>query len=130
MKILKYAIIVSILFFLPVSSFSSLLEYLRISLIAGDAQIKTDDTEDWVPASINTPLREGDRLWVPEEGKVEIQLRDGSLLRLDESTALEIITVDKDSCQFYLNEGRTYANFKEYRGSALQIDTPASSVQA
>jgi hypothetical protein len=52
------------------------------------------------------------------------------LLRLDRESALEILTVEKSSSQFYLTEGRTYAIFTGSRGGLLQIDTPLSSVRA
>ena len=129
MKIVKFLAFPLILFFIPVYSFSSSLEFLHISLIAGDVQIRTEDTEEWVPASINMPLREGDRIWVPEGGKAELQLRDGTYLRLDQRSALEILTLDKDSSQFYLDEGHAYANSGGQRDSVLQMDTPVSSIR-
>jgi hypothetical protein len=76
------------------------------------------------------PLVEGDRIWVPEGGRTEIQLRDGTFLRLDENSALEILTIESESFQFYLTEGRTYINFKGLKGSLLQMDTPLSSIRA
>jgi hypothetical protein len=103
---------------------------LRISLLDGDVQIKTEETGDWVPASINMPLRDGDQLWVPEGGRSELQSRDGSFLRLDEKTALDILRVDQEGFQFYLAEGRAFANFGGLKGSLLQVDTSASSVRA
>ncbi|MFB3884404.1 MAG: DUF6600 domain-containing protein [Thermodesulfobacteriota bacterium] len=130
MKAFKLFIIISALFLLPAHSYSQDLGELRVSLISGDVQIRTEDTEDWVPASINMPLREGDRIWIPQEGKLELQLRDGTYLRLDEESALEIITLDKDSLQFYLNEGHLYANFRGQTDSILQIDTSISSIRA
>jgi hypothetical protein len=75
------------------------------------------------------PLVDGDRIWIPEGGRTELQLRDGTFLRLDENSALEILTVEKDSFQFYLTEGRSYANFRGLRGSLLQVDTPDSSIR-
>ena len=96
---------------------------MRISLIDGDVQIKTEDTEEWVPASINMPLTDGDRIWVPEGSRTELQIKDGTSLRLDEKSALDILTLEKDSFQFYLNEGHLYANFRGLKGSLLQIDT-------
>jgi hypothetical protein len=129
MKIVKIFAFLFILFLLPTYSFSSSLEFLQISLIAGDVQIRTEDTEEWVPASINMPLRDGDRIWVPEGGKLELRLRDGTYLRLDERSALEVLTLDKDSFQFYLTEGHAYANFSGQGGSFLQMDTPVSSVR-
>ena len=130
MKTFKVIMLISSLLLLPVFSHSQTLGDMRISLIDGDVQIRTEDTGDWVPASINMPLRDGDRIWVPEGGKTELQLKDGTSLRLDEKSALEILTLDKDSLQFYLTEGHAYANFKGRKGSLLQMDTPISSVRA
>ena len=129
MKIFKWAIIIS-LFLLPTLTYSSTLGSSRISLIEGDVQVQTEDIREWVPASINMPLVEGDRIWVPEGGRTEVQLRDGTFLRLDENSAFEILTVEKDSFQFYLTEGRAYINFKGLKGSFLQMDTPVSSIRA
>jgi hypothetical protein len=102
---------------------------MRFSFIRGDVQVRTEDTEDWVPASINMPIREGDRIWVPEEGLAELQTKDGSYLRLAERSSLEILTLDEDSYQTYLTEGRLYANFRGGKDSLLQVDTPSSSVR-
>jgi hypothetical protein len=129
MKMVKFFVFLFILFFIPPYSFSSSLEFMQISLMDGDVQIRTEDTEEWVPASINMPLRDGDRIWVPDGGKLELRLRDGTYLRLDERSALEVLTLNQDSFQFYLTEGHVYANFKGQRGSFLQMDTPISSVR-
>ncbi len=129
MKTLKWAIIIGILL-LPAISYPSTLGSLRISLVEGDIQVRTENTGEWVPASINMPLADGDRIWVPEGGRTEVQLRDGTFLRLDENSALEILRIENDSFQFYLSEGRSYANFSGLRGSLLQIDTLVSSVRA
>jgi hypothetical protein len=129
MKILKYVILAFLILSFPAYSSGSTLGSLRISLIEGDVQVKPEDTGEWVPASINMPLTEGDQLWVPEGGRTELQLRDGSFLRLDENSALEILTVEKDSFQFYLTEGRSYANFRGLKETVLQIDTPDSSIR-
>jgi hypothetical protein len=130
MKIYKLIFIALILFLLPVYAYSSNPGSLRISLIQGDVQVKTEDTSEWVPASINMPLRDGDRLWVPESGRSELQLRDGTYMRLDENSSLEILTIGDDSFQFYLTTGHAYANFRGQRDSLLQMDTPVSSIRA
>lgn len=130
MKTLRWIAIAASFIFLPALSYPAPFGYLRISLIEGDVQILTEDTGDWVPASLNMPLNDGDRIWVPEGGRTELQLRDGTALRLDEKTSLDVLTLEKDSYQFYLPEGRIYANFKGARGVLLQIDTPMSSIRA
>ncbi len=130
MKNFKFIFLISILLLFPAYSYPAALGFLRISLIDGDVQIKTEDTEEWVPASINMPLKDGDRIWVPEGGRTELQIGDGTSLRLDQKSALDILTIEKDSFQFYLTEGYVYANFRGLRDSLLQIDTPLSSVRS
>jgi hypothetical protein len=130
MRTLKVFFLIPMFFLIPALCYSSNLEYMRTSLLDGDVQIKTQDSDDWVPASINMPLEEGDQLWVPEGGRAELEFRDGTQLRLGQESALEILNLDRDSFQFYLTEGRAYANFKGSRDSLLQIDTPQSSVRA
>lgn len=103
---------------------------IRINLLDGDVQVKTEETDDWVPASINMPLQDGDRLWVPEGGRTELALRDGSFVRLDEKTAFDILRVDRDSFQFYLAEGRAFIHFRGRQDSTLQVDTAISSSRA
>ncbi len=116
-------------FFFPALAFSSSLDLLRISLLEGDVQIRTEETDEWVPASINMPLKEGDRIWVPEDGRIELQLKEGSFLRLDEQSALEILTLEKDSFQFYLTEGRAYINYRGLKNKVLQIETSLASIR-
>jgi hypothetical protein len=130
MKRLMMIFLIGLILLPPLSAGASDLGGIRFSFIRGDVQVRTEDTGDWVPASINMPLREGDRIWVPEEGIAEIQTKDGSYLRLADKSALEILTLDRDSYQTYLTEGRLYANFGGGRDSLLQIDTSTSSVRA
>lgn len=130
MKTTKLFILILALCLFPSLSQASTLGTMRISLIDGDVQIRTEETEEWVAASINMPLREGDRIWVPEGGRTELQIHDGTYVRLDEKSALEILRLDRSSFQFYLNEGRLYANFRGLRDNLLQIDTPVSSLRA
>ncbi len=128
MKIYKLIFTTLILFLLPAYSYP-LTVSLHTSLIKGNVQLKPEDTSVWVPASINMPVLMGDELWVPESGTVELQLSDGTFVRLNENSSLQILTIDKGSSQFYLTTGHAYVNFRG-RDSILQIDTPVSSVRA
>ena len=130
MKILKTVMLVVVLLLVPAYAFSANLGYMRISLIEGDVQIKTPDAGDWGYASINTPLAEGDQVWVPQGGRVELQLNSGTYIRLDENSALQILSMDKDSSQFYLSQGYAYIYYDAPRGSVIQVDTPDASTRA
>ncbi|GFE57727.1 FecR family protein [Geobacter sp. AOG1] len=127
MKILRLLIVC--LSLLPGAAFAADLGQARISLIKGDVQIYTSDTQDWVAASINMPLQEGDRLWVPEGARTEIQLQGGVYIRLGSSTAFDLLQFQEEAYQFYLNGGHAYVNNRKGGIDQIQIDTPLSSVR-
>jgi hypothetical protein len=141
MKVWKAVSIGLVLFLLPVYVFSlppaakspppplSTVGNLHLSLLEGDVQIKTVDTGEWVAASINLPLKEEDELWVPEAGRMEIQILPTTFVRLDQYSSLAIMSVAKDSEQLYLTQGLAYINFNPGRDGMIQIDTPISSIQ-
>ncbi len=114
---------------LPVYAGAAGLGELRLSLVDGDVQIRTEDTDEWFPAGINMPLRDGDQIWVPEGARTEIQARNGTAIRLEGNSSLDIVTVDNDSLQCYLGLGQAYLNFRARRDSVIQLDTPVSSVR-
>ena len=115
---------------LPVYAQALDLGSVRISFLQGDVQMRTTETGDWVPAAVNTPLDEGDELWVPEGGRMEFQLNTGTSIRLDQNSALQILTLDRTSSQFYLSEGHMYVDYNAPRGNVIQFDTPVSSLRS
>ena len=130
MKILNAVMLVVVLFFVPAYAFSANLGYIRISFIEGDVQILTPGADDWGIASINSPVGEGDQVWAPEGGRVELQLNSGSYIRLEQNSALQILSMDRDSSQFYLSQGYAYIYYGAPGGSVIQVDTPDASSRA
>ena len=129
MRSTKYLMILVFLLF-PLAVHASDMGLLRMSLIEGDVQVLIKDTTDWTDATINIPLNEGDRLWVPDGGKAELQIRGGVFVRGDGNTALDILSADQASAQFYLDRGHTYINNRRGGIKTVQIDTPLSSVRS
>lgn len=129
-KTFRFIFFGAILFLLPAYSYSSPPGDLYINFMEGDVQIKSPDTDDWIPVSINMPLMEGDAVWVPHGGTVGIHLRGGTYIRLNEQSSLEILRIEKDSFQLYLSTGHAYVNFSGRRGNLIQMDTPVTSVRA
>jgi hypothetical protein len=103
---------------------------MRVSLIEGDVQVLIKDSTDWTDATANIPLSEGDRLWVPDGGKAELQIRGGVFVRGDGNTALDILSADQESAQFYLDRGHAYINNRRGGIKTVQFDTPLSSVRS
>jgi len=113
---------------IPAAAFPQNLERARISYMENDVQINTKGTEDWFPATVNTPLQEGDRIWAPPGGRSEVQILGGVAVRLDADTSLDILSLEQDSLQLYVSGGRTYINNRNSGIGHIQIDTPLSSV--
>jgi len=95
----------------------------------GDIQVQSKGATEWFPAAINLPVQAGDRLWAPKEAWAQVETRDGSVIRLDADSSLEILAVGKDSLQMYLSQGQAYLNFKKGMDSLFQLDTPNSSLR-
>jgi len=109
-------------------AFSADLGNARIGFLTGDVQINNQDTQDWVPAAVNTPLRDGDRIWVPEGGRAEAQVLGGVFIRLDAYTSFDILSLDGSPLRFYLNGGRAFVNNQREGAAAVQVDTPLASI--
>jgi len=128
MKISRILMLVLSLAFLPALASADDLGRVRVSLVQGDVQVNSQEGGEWFPVSVNTPLREGDRLWVPPGGRSEIQVQGGVFVRLDEATSFDFLALEDKSLQFYMEEGRAYFNNRQYGLDYIQIDTPLSSI--
>ena len=77
MRSTKYKYLMILVFLLlPLAVSASDMGLMRMSLMEGDVQVLIKDTTDWTDATINIPLNEGDRLWVPD-GDPRRRLRAG-----------------------------------------------------
>jgi len=101
----------------------------RIRLQVGDVYFRTPGDNDWLPVAVNTPLDEGDSVWCPDGSRLEIQLSDGSLVRLDGGSTMEMLAVEDGFTQIHISSGRMYVhtvgNVKE---NSLQIDADDTTV--
>ena len=121
----------AILFLLiPVVAFAADSGLFRLGLVEDGVQVLIRDTTDWTDATVNVPLGEGDRIWVPDGGKAELQIRGGVYVRSDGGTALDILSANGDAVQFYLDRGHIYINNRRGGIRIVQIDTPLMSVRS
>src|SRR5262252_419989 len=78
----------------------------RISLVAGDVSVsRGDDPDSWNAAEVNVPLTLGDRVWTGEEGRIELQVHGGNLVRLPARTDLQLLNLTGGTKQFSLATG-------------------------
>ena len=126
---LRYLLVLGFLL-VPAAVFASDPGLMRLGLSEGGVQVQIQDTTDWTDATVNVPLDEGDRLWVPEGGKAEVQIRGGVFARADGNTALDILSANNDAAQFYLDRGHVYINNRRGGIGTVQADSPLASVRS
>lgn len=113
----------------PSWSLAGVISPARVHQQVGDAYFRTPSDTDWLPVAINTPLDEGDSVWCPDGSRLEIQLNDGSLIRIDGGSTMEMLAVEEGFTQIHLSAGRMYvhtvSNVKE---RSLQIDAEDTTI--
>ncbi len=108
----------------------------RISLIQGQVLIQAKDEGEWTEASVNFPMADGDRIMTERDGRAELQLKNGTYVRVGEISQLDIIALgfDRGKVFTHLNqlEGKIYVNHRPIteEASSLYIDLPYGVVSS
>ncbi len=100
--------------------------YLRYT--EGSVQFLPAGTQRWLPATVNTPLAEGDALKITNPGNAELFVRDGSLLRITRGSQLKVLSIEKSAIQLYMESGRAYVNFRGLKGYPLFLNTSSAQL--
>ena len=103
----------------------------RISLVTGNdvSFSRGDDPENWQPADLNVPMTLGDRVWTGDDGRIELQVHGGSVVRLAGRTDLQALNLTGSMKQFSLSLGT--ASFQVRRladDEVFEVDTPNTAV--
>ena len=96
---------------------------LRVSLLEGDVTYQRPDLERWVDLSINTPILEGDRIWVGRDGRAEFELENGNFARFSVNTIVEVSRLNSAAAELRLSQGVATFDLKSVAGS-LSVSAP------
>ena len=77
----------------------------RISLIAGEVNLRRSGGKDWESARVNYPLVEGDTITTGKGSFVEIQVDSKNFVRVTDSAILLIVTLRDEGVALSLVEG-------------------------
>jgi FecR protein len=97
----------------------------RLSYMAGTVSFQPNGEEtDWVPADLNRALTTGDKVWVEQGGRTEIQTVN-SVVRLNGHTNFSFLGVEGDTTQIQLSLGVITVNLTSLADNeTYEIDTP------
>jgi hypothetical protein len=104
--------------FAPQALADSNARIVRLSYVDGDAQIDRRDGRGFEHAFLNMPLAPGTRVSTGNDGRAEIELEDGSTVRLTPGTLVETQSLDLRSSGgkntlVDLEEGTAYFNIRK-----------------
>lgn len=113
----------------PTFSYAGIVAPVRVRLMSGEVLFRTPEAGEWLPASINTPLDEGDSIWCPQGTRSEVQLSDGTIVRLDGGSQLDLIANEDGFTHLHLANGRLYLRTAQTMSrDSLQIDADDTTV--
>jgi len=96
--------------------------YAHITLVDNEAFIIGRDSDHAVEAVVNYPLVAGDIIFTREKGRCEVQFDNGTIMRLDSDTEVQLthvlsesLTSRKKITTLHLNYGRLYSMSQSYK---------------
>lgn len=101
----------------------------RISLTNGDVSMRRGDSGDWVEASVNSPIVEGDTVASGSGSRAEIQLDYSNLIRLDEESEVQLSNLGERNFRVQLFNGRITYSELDGGEADIDIETPQAAIR-
>ncbi len=96
----------------------------RLNVLQGNVGLLVAQDKQWGQAVLNMPLTSGDKLWVPQDGRVSMQL-GGAEIRLAGDTGFGFLHLGNDTVQAQLTQGSLNLRIRKlFPGQSFEIDTP------
>ena len=96
----------------------------RLGYIAGTVSFSPAGANDWVQATVNRPLTNGDRLWVDQGARAEIQV-GAAMVRMSDGTSVSLSHLDDSLAQLQLTQGTLNVHARRLDpNQVFEIDTP------
>src|SRR5882672_3766191 len=101
----------------------------RLSFVTGAVSFRPGDVDDWVAATVNYPLHDGDHLWTDSDARAEITV-GSTAFRLAPQSAFGFLALDDRVVQVRLSQGSLNVRVRDLRDDeSLEIDSPSGAVQ-
>ena len=96
----------------------------RVSLVSGNADVRTSRETGWADAVLNQPVFTGEALRTDLRARAEIQI-GANTIDMPASTEIEITSLNDQFNQLALSRGRIYLHLRPVGdGETVEIDTP------
>ena len=101
----------------------------RISFIHGDVSTQHEGSNDWVAATLNTPVVSGDHISVGPNARAEIQLDHANILRMDGQSTANVVSLARNQLQIQIGQGLVNYDVMKNNDSGAEIETPNVAIR-
>lgn len=96
----------------------------RLAYVSGAASFSPGGERDWGRAVVNRPMITGDRLWVDDGARAELQL-GAAAIRVGGATSITLLNLDDRIAQVQLSQGVLNIRVRQLQqGSTFEVATP------
>src|SRR5512133_3452123 len=96
----------------------------RLAYVSGAASFSPGGEREWGRAVVNRPMITGDRLWVDNGSRAELQLGSAAV-RASGGTSLTVLNLDDRVAQLQLAQGTLNVRMRRLdRGQVFEVDAP------
>jgi hypothetical protein len=100
----------------------------RLSLADGSVSLQPAGVQDWGDATVNRPLTTGDKLWVDQNSRAELDLGSAAI-RVGSTTGLSFLNLDDRTTQMNLTAGTAIVHVRDLADNqTFEVDTPNLAV--
>jgi len=98
----------------------------RLGYVAGAVSFSPAGENDWVKASLNRPLGNGDRLWTEADGGARAEMQvGGATIRMNAGTSLSVLNLDDRIVQMQVTQGSLHVRVRRLEpNQVFEVDTP------
>src|SRR5260370_5016883 len=100
----------------------------RVSFIHGDLSTQHSDSNEWVAATLNTPVVIGDHISTGKRSRAEIQLDHANVLRMSDESTANVVNLSRTQIQVQVGQGLVNYNVLKDSEANGEIDTPNVAV--
>src|SRR5580693_7040954 len=101
----------------------------RISFIHGDVSTQHNGSNDWVAATLNTPVVSGDHVSTGPNARAEIQLDHANILRMDGQSTANVVSLARNQLQIQIGQGLVNYDVMKNNDSGAEIETPNVAIR-
>lgn len=134
MPSLRFSFFLSLFFLLPLCWADSHVRIVRVSALNGEVQVDRGDGQGFDKAVLNMPIVNSSRVWTHDDGQAEIELEDGSTIRLAPNTIINFDDLSLTSSgdritKLTLQDGTAYFDLNHHEHDLFELAVGHQSFQ-